>query len=168
MGTRDGLIIKFSQQKLNTNNSFEFYAGCLYAKNQWKPALGINFTDTVLMSSANLKMYGGSASDLRKIGFTPGSENGLTWDDPDTLPLLVQMGMYNGVEYPIYRVYTTKTYVVDKNQASNQVRNTCTHEMGHALGWYGHSIYGGDVMTEYANTVQGLTPHDIGQLAQVY
>lgn len=167
VGTRDGLIIKFSQQKLNTNNNFEFYAGCLYAKNQWKPKLGISYTDVVLMSRANLKVYGGTISELSKVNIKVGSgANGITVDSGT--PQTIQWANYNGHDYNIVRCVPTITGIIDKGNSSAKLRNTCTHEMGHALGWYGHYWASGAVMSEMENTVQDLTPNDINQLKQVY
>ena len=47
---------------------------------------------------------------------------------------------------------------------------TATHELGHALGYAGHSTTKGDIMytSSTSNTTNALTTRDINHLKQIY
>lgn len=58
--------------------------------------------------------------------------------------------------------------IVDKNHSSNEYKETCTHEMGHALGWSGHSGNSSDIMYAYGSSITTLTTNEKNHLSQVY
>lgn len=51
---------------------------------------------------------------------------------------------------------------------TNQVRHTATHELGHALGWYGHSTVSTDVMYAAPSWSLTLSAAEAEHLAQIY
>jgi predicted Zn-dependent protease len=59
-------------------------------------------------------------------------------------------------------------YLVDRNLTANQQKNVATHEIGHALGYYGHSVRTADVMHAYNKSEYTLTDREIAHLLQIY
>lgn len=44
----------------------------------------------------------------------------------------------------------------------------CIHEVGHSLGWFGHSTLSSDIMYSYSTENITLTTRDKNHLVQVY
>ena len=63
--------------------------------------------------------------------------------------------------------YKIRGYVLNQSTLTN-FYNVSTHELGHALGWRGHSSYSSDVMYTYGNGVTTLQTRDILHLKQIY
>lgn len=59
-------------------------------------------------------------------------------------------------------------YIIDKGHTIEEYRNTCTHELGHALGWFGHSGNSSDIMYSLGTSVTSLTARDVNHLSQIY
>ena len=59
-------------------------------------------------------------------------------------------------------------YIPDTESGSfdNHYYGTFLHEMGHAIGWLGHSTVSADVMYTYSNGVIVLTQRDKLQVLQ--
>lgn len=69
-------------------------------------------------------------------------------------------------------VYVTEVVVITDSGYTNERYQTAgTHEMGHVLGWQGHSTDAGQLMHFSANNYTVATPQsgkDIPHLAQLY
>ena len=57
---------------------------------------------------------------------------------------------------------------MDNNRTPDEYKKTCTHELGHALGWHGHAANFLDVMCQGNSTITVLSEHDKRHLSQVY
>ena len=57
---------------------------------------------------------------------------------------------------------------LEQQALEQKLKNTVTHEMGHALGWIGHSSNSNDVMYSVRSSISVLTSRDITHLEQVY
>ena len=58
--------------------------------------------------------------------------------------------------------------IIDKDRTTDQYKKTCTHELGHALGWAGHSSNTSDIMYSAGSSVTSLTSRDKNHLSQDY
>lgn len=59
-------------------------------------------------------------------------------------------------------------YIKDNSRTLNEYKKTATHELGHSLGWKGHSSNSNDIMYGTASSVTNLTSRDSNHLSQVY
>jgi hypothetical protein len=149
-----------------TNTEFNSYV--THGRSQWTAA-GI---PTTLVTSdganANIRIYGGTYSVLKSI---------YTWLDSDVNGTAVYTGgatflgtLKYGSTYKnmYYANPPVNVYVISKNRTADQYKKTFTHEIGHALGWKGHSPHPSDIMYHAGSSVTGLTFRDKNHLKQVY
>lgn len=129
----------------------------------------MSLSPTSTAVSSSIRFYGGTVAqieaqtDLTYISGTTGRtvfrgsyEEG-TW-------------IYNGTAIAGWVITGVDGYIVDSGTANtiNKNKNTCTHELGHALGWRGHSSNSQDIMYSAISEVTTLTQRDIDHLWQVY
>ena len=158
----------------------------LNAVTKWNNGLGTSMYRITSYDSSNaefqylengaLKFIGGNSQDLQHTGVF----------DYNALD-----GYYTGglsrIDYSEFRTEYTATgqsvtvYTAVKGYAcvtdlseeglssslSNYI-NVATHEMGHLLGWYGHSTYSSDIMYSSPTSVVSLSNRDIRHISQVY
>ena len=137
-----------------------------HAVSQWNGA-GMNSAKAYNKSSADIKIYGGTYETLKIMEPSLTSSNtGLTdW----TGETYIGEYYYNGHEIGTYQPTGANVYIVQKSgKTDNGYKNTTTHELGHAFGWYGHTSYSSDVMYAYATEITILTSRDKNHLMQIY
>lgn len=151
------------------NNGFsdsEFLSYVNHARNQWRNA-GITIGSTTTESNASLKIYGGTYDALWW------EAPGLTTDHYGLAIILQQnyegYWAYIGNRYNSNNITRADAFVVHRNNRSaNQYRSTATHELGHALGWYGHTRTSGNVMSSAPSSRTHLTSIDRRHIRQIY
>ena len=158
----------------NTN----FSSGMAYAVQEWNDALdiGMGIGTTNLDDTAYyIQYYHGSREELISLNTDIADDLvgavGVTHCDQYAY---IDQWMYMGItEMAGHRVYWVRGYIVNYGGSSSQYRdayrNVCTHELGHALGWRGHSGNANHVMstTENPNNTV-LQPDEITHLKQIY
>lgn len=168
IGTWKGTDIKYAHKKLNNNSYFYFYAGGIYAINEWSDALGVPIENVLLMSEANIKVYGGTWDEITALGFYCDKTNVLGYVASfDSDPIVDSAQMLDGRKVSVSRFKGAVVVILDKGLMSNYNYVT-THELGHALGWLGHSSDKNDVMYAIRNGMTTLTDRDKEHLLQVY
>ena len=106
---------------------------------------------------AQIYAYNGQTIESDEVGLTVGKMKMYAYLD------------YNGITKKLNKLSgTQKAYIVDDNRTLNQYKHTATHELGHALGWKGHSPNSADVMYAYSNGIISLTNRDKKQILQFY
>ncbi len=147
-----------------------FNAGVATATAVWGNALGLD-SSTTSLSLADIEIYGLSAAEYEdKTGKPwPVSSVGLTV--PDSNPYGVAC-FGNTIKW-IGKYTHAKVYILFIPTASqDEIISTTTHEMGHALGYYGHSPTSTELMFFASNstnsTIYTLTVNEINHLAQIY
>ena len=153
---------------LSGNSSFPFSTMVNHAANQWSSALSVSITTTTDISSSMISVYGGTAEQFTQLGH-PGSFNNVAgftnvdysflgyWYYPTTNTYKSGCVMTSGV-----------SHILDKNATLDNYKTVTTHEIGHALGWLGHSSSSSDIMYPYVSTTTTLTTRDITHLSQTY
>ena len=163
---------------LEANSAFYFYPGVSIARSQWEEALDINILSAA-ESQADIKFYGASKSyfaregliyiDLYGIGETisaPSTESAInyTWNGSTKTH-------YHLDQSTIYLSYQRPHDYAEGSLSYYEQYRSAVHELGHALGYNGHSPSSTDIMYAYnneSNTNYTLTTNDIAHLKQVY
>lgn len=154
--------------KRNNNSSFAFLSGLLNGESVWNDALGTSIDVSSSYTSAPVKYYGGTRAQINALNiFEPVPEE--------------QLGAsYHTCESGGYHTYLGNTkvwyyeteiwgYVVDRTDMNyNNYIKTGSHEIGHAMGWHGHSTNTSWVMTEGKLENTALSDEESNHLAQIY
>lgn len=127
-------------------------AAYVYAISYWKQQLNINITTTTNKSEADIEFYGinnGDIATLGNIGFNLNqitNENnfsflGITTGNLyDSAMTFEGYYIYNGtVKFKKTIEYAKVALVLKSECEYEDYRQAAIHEMGHALGYYGHS-----------------------------
>jgi predicted Zn-dependent protease len=136
-----------------------------HARTEWNNA-GIPSNSTSSDSNAQIKVYGGTYTNLKAIEPSIKTTNpGLcTWfanHEGEWIAFGIYKTGYKLTAAKVYIVYTT-------GQTTNTYKMVTTHEIGHSLGWLGHTNYSSNVMYPYATEKTSLGTQDIRHLKQVY
>lgn len=166
---------KMAWQVLSTNtfsqSSIDAYTE--YAANEWT-ANGISITETADFGAANILVYAGHHNTMKLIDSELSSgEAGHTYRH---FPDEEGMWRYNGIDIYGYKYNFSKVVLAWDSASGTQLyandaiyKNILLHEVGHVLGWYGHSLNSADVMYEAAQSSRvNLTYRDVNHVKQVY
>ena len=166
--------ITIYSQKRDGNTAFVFDAGMNGAISQWDSALPISITQTNDASSADILAYGLTAEQYTSL-------TGNQWDKTAAgtakyICTLMEHQLNEDSVILVCQMLSAKIFVLSRepNTANpsyypeNVVRNICTHELGHALGYFDHSPTLTDVMYTYVNGISILSPAEIQHLRQLY
>lgn len=153
------------RKKLNLNSNFRFYEGFLNAYNQWTDA-GISIVNNGQSAASDIVCYGGTRAQINAQTGKWISEQyaGLTFMYYTSLTNLI----YNGSIKRLKSMSSAVVYVIDSNNSLARNKNVFTHEMGHALGWFGHTTPSSNVMYHQISSIYILTNKDKKQLNQFY
>lgn len=141
----------------------------------WKNGLGISLSSNSsnTSSSNGFVVWCGTRSDLLAEGATISTKQaGFTYID-DKYSYVGSASYKSGSSTITVGVYkfsaTVPVYVrTDGYSSGGSTANTIAHEMGHALGWYGHSKSQSLLMYKSSSSKTSPTSSDIAHLKQVY
>ena len=150
-------------------SSSDFNTYVNHARNQWIDA-GISISTTTSSSNANIIIRGGTYNTMRNYEPSITTSNaGISMIAPNPEGTY----RYNSstkIGYTISNV--VYLYIIYKpggtSPSSDGYKKTVTHELGHSLGWFGHSSNSSDVMYGSSHTQCNLTTRDKLHLTQVY
>jgi len=132
------------------------------ARNQWNTA-GIPCNITTSESNAEIKVYGGSLSEIQSVypSYLPGYA-GLTINYTIQQPGVF---LYNGTYKNYYKITTATVYI---KTGLTYPLNVVAHELGHSVGWGGHITTSGNVMYGTESSTATLTIRDKRHLSQIH
>lgn len=162
-------IIIYKENMYNVSD-FAFDTGIDHALEQWGEVLGLNFSFTTNKNLADIIIYGGTESQMNDLyGSVYTNWKGYTSLDFTNhySPNLVTLEN-SKILKKVYQVKKAIVYLkyYDDN---NSVKKTCIHELGHAMGYCGHSKTEKELM--YTNTKKSdmvLTVFEKQHLKVVY
>ena len=155
-----------TRYNLGNNSNFPLTTVYNYAYGKWTSA-GMSITNNGSGTSGNIRVFGGTRAQIKaydnqsiannQVGLTVGSSTLYAYLD------------YNGITKNLKKLSSPqKVYIVDADRTTDQYKHTATHELGHALGWKGHSPNSSDIMYAYSNGVLSLTSRDKKHILQFY
>ncbi len=138
-----------------------------YAVTQWSNALGHSFQVIGVGADATIRCTGGSREVLSSItgetfpeGITGQTNYSYVNDGSAT---------YGGVTKYLKKMRSARIFIIsDSGLDSDRQKNCVIHEVGHALGWMGHSIVSTDIMYARNTTQTTLSAQEKLHLSQVY
>ncbi|MCR5828907.1 MAG: matrixin family metalloprotease [Lachnospiraceae bacterium] len=151
---------------MSLNNSPYFLDGISHACSQWGNALSLNISSSITYYDAPIRYFGGTLSAINTFWDYQLSNglNGIT--DSHFYP--TDTWYLGSMAYTGVTIDGAEGCIIDKGHTLNQTKKTCTHELGHALGWIGHSGTSSDIMYKHGSSTTSLTYRDIHHLSQVY
>ena len=159
----------YSIYNYSANRTFEsqFKNSVTSAAGQWSNVLPINIYETSANRSLNL-ISGGTYDQLKDL-FPDLSTNLAGKTEPGSTEYQATV-LYGYANKDVYRYTSGSRYcVVERDGASySDYKYTATHEMGHMLGWHGHSNNLSDLMYGGTNGGKSLTDRDINHIKQIY
>ena len=149
----------------SANTAFYFGEGVDSAIDQWNDALGLSMTLTNSESNADIVVLGGTHQQLAARGHavSDGANGSTTWSYS-----IVGYYAYNNTVKLEAVIISARIGIVSGSRTANEYRKTVTHEMGHALGYWGHSSGTTDVMYFAGHASYTLKSNDYAHLQQVY
>ncbi len=152
----------------STNNSFSFTTCYNTARTQWANASIATIDGGTNPSSYQIAFFGGSESVIAtNLGVSSASLNGKAGITKLYGSLFGYMN-YSGSTKNLNQLSFSMTGIIDRGLSLDMQKNVCIHELGHSLGWYGHSNINTNVMYYNTTSVKVLTTMDKNHLTQAY
>ena len=150
------------------SDTFVFHYRMLRAQQAWSGALGVPITGVTQAVNAQIRAFGGRLEYIYEFhGAWDPRWAGLA--SPPTVQLEQSINIDNLTRHIFRHSGQGRIYVIERQNA-NEVLTVTKHEVGHALGYWGHSPHNHDVMwyrlTIPPNTALGQ--NEVRHLRQIY
>jgi len=153
-------------EKKDSSATFYFEESMSSAISQWNSVLPISVTETNLPSNADIICYGLNESQYYDMIGDPWPQSFA--GNTVYYRTLLGYGIYNNQPIEIYRMDNLIIYLISRGYGESQEKMIATHELGHSLGYKGHSTTATDVMYESVHSNYQLSSSEIAHLLQCY
>jgi len=144
--------------------NFLFGTRVFDAQNAWGNALGLTIGSTTA-ANAQIRAFGGTRAAIENELEYSFPWGGLAYPPTRTWAGTITV---NGVSRTVQRNSGQARIFVAHHNNANIVRMVTAHEIGHAVGWAGHSPLGHDVMFYSAHQNYTLQARERMHLRQIY
>lgn len=161
-----------------TTSAFQdyFYSSVEEARNIWSDAIGVPIGVSSSLGDAQIQVFGGSRRLMEiELGYEPGAS---TWAGiAETNKYWIGSAVVNGQNVMVLEMTSSRIFIVEVSmypELHNRAfyRFVILHEMGHAVGWLGHSTNPNEIMYAYAynwkEVNQYLSPEEKRHIRTVY
>lgn len=141
------------------------------ATTQWNNALGISISPKSSETASSLTAYAGRVSDINQLAIWYYTEDTAPAGVSSSSESLIGTWTYasDGSSKSGYKITFSRFAVFySSGRSTAMYKHVATHELGHSLGYRGHSTSSYDVMYTTYNGVTTLTDRDRSHLRQVY
>lgn len=137
-----------------------------YGAEKWSSVLPVSIFSASVNYAIN-DIYSGTRTQL--TGHFPTISNDTLGITNSALTYKTDV-KYNGITKKVYKISSgSKMGIVKRSDGTlAKYKNTATHELGHLLGWAGHSSKNTDIMYAQENGVTTLTTRDKNHIKQIY
>lgn len=147
-----------------TASQFPFESSVSNAISEWSNAGIPCYTGN---AASNILFYGGTRAQLNQLEYF-NYDSGTLGETKYTSKSVSYTALYQGNAKTVYNFAKINTSICYNSSGnSKNYKKTALHELGHSLGWMGHSS-GEYVMTQGLKEITSLTQHDKQHLLQVY
>lgn len=167
--------VVISRYNIDGSHSSNMSTGYDTARSQWGAVSGISFLNYgAYPGDTDIRCWEGYRSTLNST-FNLSLGTNINGHTINTHSLSADaMYSYNGTTKYLHYSSHASVYIVDRDLISgisdigSQYKNVYTHEVGHALGFYGHSTSNNEVMYAYTSGVFSLKTNEKNHLKQFY
>ncbi len=157
-------------KKMDSSSSFPFLTAIQQGRSQWNSALSTSISNpSATNTSAIMQFYGGTKQQIKSLGcfvYVDDGGAGATIYTSENESAIHYYGNQRIIEH---KIWGSKSAVLsDVGLSYNNCIKTTMHEMGHALGWYGHASNSSFVMYQGRSSVTTLKSGEKNHLSQIY
>lgn len=151
---------------MNGFSSSDFSSYVSHARTQWSNS-SISVTQTSSSSNANIKIMGGNYMVLSLQN--PNIQSWMAGYAEYVNRAYEGDWTYMGGPKTGYTLSNANCYIIfSAGKSADHYKSVATHELGHAMGWMGHSSNSNHLMYSETNGVTSLTTTDKRHIGQIY
>lgn len=148
------------------SDTFVYHYRMLQAQREWNNALNVPIVGVTQATNAQIRSFGGTRAHIdafRNEG--PSGWAGLAEFAPNTPEQVITV---RGVSRGVHRFFDQSRIFTVERPNADEVLMVAIHELGHALGYWGHSSSSHDVMWQWVSTNTTLQTNERRHMRQIY
>ncbi len=137
----------------------------LQAQQEWSNALSVPITGVTQAVDAHIRSWGGPRAEIDAFRGEPSTWAGLA--EPPVTTWVQSIIVNDVTNHVLSHSGQGRMFTIERANA-DEVRMIATHELGHSLGYWGHSTDNQEIMWPFVSTNVTLRANEIRHLRQIY